>query len=77
MAYDVNDLAGQIYPIVGAGIGIGLLAGMSQGIMRTMYPQNDRTYHDTRPRRYARPYKTRPYRQAPYRRYVRPRYGYW
>ena len=77
--YSAADAAGQIYPIVGTGIGLGLLAGMSRNVMDTMYGR--RTYRPP-PRARTRPRQNPfyPQRRVSYRppaRYRRPQYGYW
>lgn len=59
-------LAGTVYGIAGAGISLGLLAGMARGVQEITYgrqpiaqPRRQSRY---KPRRIAQPYK--PYRYA-------------
>ena len=75
--YDANTAAGQIFPIVGAGIGLGLLAGTSRAVMDTMYGDRwrpprraRRTYR--KPKTFQPQYRRRAYYQPPYK----PRYRY-
>jgi hypothetical protein len=72
MTYDVNDLAGQVFPIVGAGIGLGVLAEMSRGVTETMFPSRYTRKSLRKPRTM---YGRRGYYQPPYR--PRVQYGYW
>ena len=57
MTTSASSIAGQIIPIAGAGISLGLLAHMSRGVMDTMYkPYNKRRYkYKPKKRTYYRP----------------------
>jgi len=71
--YDTSALAGQIYPIVGSGIALGVLAHTARGVTEIMYPSKYSRRSMRRPRTIKS--RRRPYYQQPYRR--RPQYGYW
>ena len=78
--YSASDLANQVFPIVGAGIGLGLIAGTSKAVMDTMYGDRWRPPNYTRkslrkPRTMYPKYGRRGYYQPPYR--PRVQYGYW
>jgi len=78
--YDTSALAGQVYPIVGAGISLGILAHTARGVTETMFPSRHSRRNIRRPARQRTPPRRRPYRQPPYRpqqRQRRPQYGYW
>jgi len=65
---DVSGVGSQVVGIAGMGISLGLLAGMSRGVMDTMYPYSRRRRQPVRqprkrpPIKYNRPYRPRPYR---------------
>jgi len=75
--YDASAAAGQIFPIVGAGIGLGILAHTARGVTETMFPSRYSQKSMRRPRtQRSRTRKRAPKYQQPYR-YRRPQYGYW
>lgn len=53
MAFDMMSTAGNVYGVVGAGIGIGVLAGTSSMVMRSMRGMYDQPYERREP--YGRP----------------------
>lgn len=73
MAYSASDAAGQIFPIIGAGIGIGVLAHTARGVTDIMYEPRKRR----RTRRGRKPRAKSLYdsRRPPIRNY-KPRYGF-
>ena len=72
--YDASAAAGQIFPIVGAGIGLGVLAHTARGVTETMFPSKYSRRSARRPRTIKS--RRRTYYQQPYRG-RRPQYGYW
>jgi len=70
--YDASQAAGQIFPIVGSGVALGVLAHTARGVTETMFPSR----YPRRRRKRTQP-KRKPYYQKPYRRRGRPQYGYW
>jgi len=66
--YSAATAAEQIYPIVGAGIGLGVIAGTSRAVMDTMY--GDRWRPRPRQKMKPRPYyrsNRKPYYNKPYK----------
>lgn len=57
MTYSAADAAGTIFPIVGAGIGLGILAHTARGVTETMY--GPRQQYRRRPARGAYATRTR------------------
>jgi len=71
----VDATASTVYGIAGQGMGLMLLAGMSRGVMDTMY--GDRWKPPARTRRTSRRPKRSPYQRPYYQRPYRPRYRGW
>jgi len=77
--YDASTLAGQVFPIVGAGIGMSIIARTSRDVMDTMYGRRYRPQAQRRPVHYRRKTTSSKRKTIRYRPYpgVRPRYSWY
>ena len=74
--YDASSAAGQIFPIMGAGISLGILAHTARHVTDTMYPSKYSRKSLRKPRPFPSNTRRRGFYQQPYRPRRRPQYGW-